>query len=147
MSEHKIRVTWNRTSDDFAYESYDRRHVIRFDGGQTLENSAAPDYLGEAQHANPEELLAASLSSCHMLTFLAVAAKSKIKVKHYEDEATAVLEKNADGKIAVTRVYLRPKIQFDGENQPTPEKIRDLHDKAHKNCMIANSVKCEVIVE
>ncbi|MGE0713196.1 MAG: OsmC family protein [Planctomycetota bacterium] len=146
MSEHRVSLSWRRETPDFAYETYDRTHRVRFDGGQELGSSAAPDYQGDAALANPEELLAASLSSCHMLTFLAVAAKSRLTVDAYEDEAVATLEQNAEGKMAVTRVVLRPRVRWGGE-APRPERLATLHEKAHKNCMIANSVRCEVTVE
>lgn len=146
MSHHRARVEWRRATPDFDYDTYDRTHTIALEGGQALQGSSAPDYKGNPAHANPEELLAASLASCHMLTFLAVAAKSRLVVDAYEDHAEATLEKNADGRMAVTKVVLRPKVTFAGE-PPSPEKLRGLHDKAHKNCMIASSVKCEVVVE
>jgi organic hydroperoxide reductase OsmC/OhrA len=145
MSEHRSSIAWRRTTPDFTYDGYDRTHTARFAGGQTLQVSAAPDYKGDATHANPEELLATSLASCHMLTFLAVAAKSRLVVDAYEDEAVATLEKNAEGKMAVTKVALRPRVTFAGE-APTAERLRELHEKAHRNCMIANSVKCDVTV-
>lgn len=146
MSEHRARVEWRRATPDFAYETYDRTHAVRFGGGQQVQGSSAPDYKGDPAKANPEELLAASLASCHMLTFLAVAAKSRLVVDAYEDEAVATLGKDADGRMAVTRVVLRPRVSFSGA-AVTPERLRELHEKAHKNCMIAASVKCAVAVE
>lgn len=148
MSEHRIAISWKSGGEEFTVDQYDRTHAIRFDGGQSVQGSAAPDYHGKAEHTNPEELLAASLSSCHMLTFLAVAAKMRLPVASYEDEAVAVLEKNEAGKIAVTKVTLRPKIEFqDPEKTPDAEKLNSMHEKAHGACMIANSVKTEVVVE
>lgn len=146
MSVHRARVEWRRATPDFDYDTYDRTHTVGFEGGQSLQGSSAPDYKGLAAHANPEELLAAALASCHMLTFLAIAAKSRLVVDAYEDQAEALLGKNAAGKMAVTKVVLRPKVTFAGE-PPAAEKLRDLHDKAHRNCFIANSVACEVTVE
>lgn len=146
MSVHRARVEWRRATPDFAYETYDRTHTIALEGGQTLQGSATPEYKGDAALANPEELLAASLASCHMLTFLAVAAKSRLVVDAYEDQAEATLGKNAAGRMAVVKVVLRPKVTFAGE-PPPPEKLRALHEKAHANCMIASSVSCEVVLE
>jgi organic hydroperoxide reductase OsmC/OhrA len=146
MSEHRARVEWRRATPDFDHETYDRSHAVRFGGGQHLHGSAAPDYKGDPSKANPEELLAASLASCHMLTFLAVAAKSRLVVDAYEDEAVATLAKDAAGRMAVTRVALRPRVVFAGA-VVAPERLRALHDKAHRNCMIAASVRCEVLVE
>lgn len=147
MSNHCARVAWRRdtTKPDFTYDTYDRTHTVAFGGGQELLGSAAPDYKGDATKANPEEMLAASLAACHMLTFLAIAARSRLVVDTYEDDAEATLGKNAAGKLAVTKVVLRPRVTFAG-TAPTAEKLRELHEKAHANCFIANSVSCEVVV-
>lgn len=147
MSEHRISLAWKRASPDFSYETYDRTHTIMFEGGQTLQGSAAPQYLGRAEHANPEEMLAASLSSCHMLTFLAIAAKSRYVVDTYEDEVTAVLGKNENGAVAVTKIVLKPKVVFSGEKQPDSSQLKALHEKAGKNCFIESSIKSEIVVE
>ena len=147
MSEHKAKITWKRSTPDFQYETYDRTHSIRFEGGTLVQASSAPQYAGKKELVNPEEGLAAALGSCHMLTFLAVAAKMRLTIDTYEDEPTAILDKNPQGKMAVTKIFLRPKIQFSGPNIPDSNKVRDLHDKAHANCMIANSLLCEVVVE
>lgn len=146
MSEHKATVKWKRNTPDFVYETYDRTHSIRFEGGIECKGSAAAEFMGKKELANPEEMLAAALSSCHMLTFLAVAAKSRITVDTYEDTAVAILDKNAEGKLCVTKTLLRPRITFSGE-APPPEKVKSLHEKAHKNCFIANSVSCAVSIE
>jgi organic hydroperoxide reductase OsmC/OhrA len=146
VSEHRVAVAWRRATPDFAFETYDRTHEVRFPGGQALRGSAAPDYKGDAAQANPEELLAAALASCHMLTFLAVAARSRLVIDGYEDEPVATLEKGADGRVAVTRIALRPKVVFGGE-PPPPERLKELHDRAHRACFIAASVRCEVTIE
>ena len=145
MSEHRATTSWKRKTQDFAYETYDRTHTVRFEGGIECKASAAQEYMGKRELVNPEELLVGALSSCHMLTFLAIAAKSRLVVDSYEDHAQGVLEKNSEGKLCVTKVSLNPKVTFGGE-KPSPEKLRDLHDKAHKNCFIANSVKCSVSI-
>jgi len=147
MSEHKASVRWKRTTPDFNYETYDRTHEVIFEGGQKVKSSAAPTYMGKAEHSNPEEFFVASLSTCHMLTLLAVAAKSRFTVDSYEDHAVAILDKNENGKLAVVKTILRPKVVFSGEKKPTTEQIKDLHSKAHHNCMIANSVRTDVVVE
>lgn len=146
MSEHQATISWRRETADFAYDTYSRGHRWSFPGGQALKASAAPDFLGDAACVNPEEGFAAAIASCHMLTFLAIAAKKRYTVDSYEDAAVAILDKNADGAMAVTRVELRPKIAFSGERQPTSEDIAGIHEKAHQHCFIANSVKCEVVV-
>lgn len=144
MSEHKIELNWSRNDGPFERGNYTRDHNVHFSGGQILHNSAATDYAGNAQHSNPEELLAAALSSCHMLTFLAVAANRGYSVEHYHDMATAILEKNNQGQIVVTKTILNPKVTFSGDLQPTPEEYEKLHERAHAACFIANSVKTEV---
>ncbi|HKC51860.1 MAG TPA: OsmC family protein [Myxococcota bacterium] len=146
MSEHRARIHWARKGEAFTYESYARAHRWRFHGGAEVEASAAPEYRGDAALPNPEEALVAALSSCHMLTFLAIAARKRLTVESYEDDAVGHMEKNAEGKLAVTRVELRPRIVFSGERQPTPDEIAKLHESAHHGCFIANSVRTEVTV-
>ncbi len=147
MSEHKINIEWKRDTADFAYETYDRTFKLSFDGGQSVKGSSATSYFGKAEHANPEELLAAAVSSCHMLTFLAIAAKSRFVVDEYNDSSVAVLDKNEKGLMAVTKIYLRPKIVFGGDTKPDADRLTKMHASAHRNCMIANSVLSEVILE
>jgi organic hydroperoxide reductase OsmC/OhrA len=147
MSEHCVRVAWERGSRDFGYETYSRDHVWSFPGGTRVSASAAPDYLGSAEHVDPEEAFVASLSSCHMLTFLAIAARRRLVVDRYEDDAVGVLEKNADGRLAVTRVVLRPRIVFSGDKLPDAAELARLHERAHATCFIANSVTTDVRVE
>jgi organic hydroperoxide reductase OsmC/OhrA len=147
MSEHKATITWKRETKDFAYETYDRTHTVKFEGGITIKGSAAKEFIGKPEYANPEEVLAAALSSCHMLTFLAIAAKSRLIVNSYEDHAVAILDKNAAGKAAVTKTILRPRVVFEASTPVTPEKLNELHDKAHRNCFIANSVNFDVVTE
>ena len=109
--------------------------------------SAAPAYLGNPKNVDPEEAFVASLSSCHMLTFLAIACKQKFVMDDYVDEAVGVMEKNAEGKLAITKVTLKPKITFSGEKTPSAEELDKMHHAAHENCFIANSVKTEITVE
>lgn len=147
MSEYQVAIDWERETDDLSYQSYSRDHLWTFPGGVRVSASAAPDYQGNPAYVNPEEALVAALSSCHMLTFLAVAARKQFVIDSYHDDAIGVMEKNAQGKLAVTRVALRPKITFSGEKTPTPEELKGLHDQAHRGCFIANSVTTQVIVE
>lgn len=146
MSEHPIQLSWKRHGD-FGYETFDRGHTVRFNGGSTLPVTAAPEFFGKKELANPEEILAAALASCHMLTFLAIAAKSLLTVDSYDDHAVATLEKNSDGIMAVTKILLRPKVVFSGDTRPAAEKLKQLHDKACKYCFIENSILSQVIVE
>jgi organic hydroperoxide reductase OsmC/OhrA len=147
MSEHKARIEWKRETENFSYESYNRDHIVEFDGGVRVPASAAPAYRGNPAHMDPESSLVGALSSCHMLTFLALACKKQLVVDHYRDEAVGFVEKNAQGKLAVTRVVLHPKITFGGTTPPTQEQLTALHDRAHAECFIANSVTTEVTVE
>jgi len=147
MSEHKITLTWKRGDLPFDYQKYSRDHTWKFDGGYEMAASAAPAYLGNPKNVNPEEAFVASLSSCHMLTFLAIACKQKFVLDEYTDEAIGHMEKNAEGKMAITRVTLKPKIKFSGEKQPATEELDKMHHAAHEDCFIANSVKTEITVE
>ena len=147
MSEHKALISWKRNTTDFAYETYDRTHSVAFEGGQKVSGSYAPAYAGKAEYANPEEMLAAAASSCHMLTFLAVSCKSGFTVDSYEDNATALLEKNEKGKMAVTKIVLRPRVTFAPGKVPDAQKLQELHSKSHANCMIANSLLSQTIIE
>ena len=146
MSDHSIEVSWLRNGGAFDRGNYAREHQVRFAGGQSVSNSAAGDYGGSAAASNPEELLLAALSSCHMLTFLAVAANRGYVIDSYSDRATATLDKNADGKMAVTHAVLVPQVQFGGDKKPSQEDYAALHQRAHAACFIANSVKTTVDV-
>src|SRR3954467_13942019 len=147
MSEHKATDDWERETPDFAYETYNRDHDWAFDAGVTVRASANPAYLGSESCVDPEEAFVASLSSCHMLTFLALAATKRYVVDGYHDEAVGVLAKDAAGNLSVTKVTLRPQVRFGGDKVPGPDELRQLHDRAHHACFIANSVKTEVVVE
>ncbi len=147
MAEHKVSVHWQRSSDDFSYEAYTRDHVWKFEGGVEVPASAAPAFRGNPARVDPEEAFVAALSSCHMLSLLAIAARKRFRLDTYDDDAVGHLEKSADGKLVITRVYLRPRIKFSGERIPTLEQIEKLHDEAHEECFIANSVKTEVICQ
>jgi organic hydroperoxide reductase OsmC/OhrA len=145
MSEHRARVAWERTTDDFEYDTYPRDHEWSFAEAHVAASSA-PEFKGTASRVNPEEALVAALSSCHMLTFLAICARKRIAVDRYEDAAVGTLEKNEEGRLAMTKVVLRPRITFAGE-APSPEALGKLHESSHRNCFIANSVRTEVTVE
>jgi organic hydroperoxide reductase OsmC/OhrA len=147
MSEHKITLTWKRGDTPFEYQKYPRNHTWKFDGGHEMTASAAPAYLGDPKQVNPEEAFVASLSSCHMLTFLAVTCKKKFVLDEYIDEAVGHMEKNAEGRLAITRVVLHQKTKFSGDKQPTAQELDEMNHMAHEQCFIANSVKTEVTVQ
>ena len=144
MDKFIVNIDWQRSSDDFTYDTFNRGHVIYVGGDQTIHNSAAPEYKGDADMTNPEELLAASLGSCHMLTFLAIASKSGYIVDDYECKSEAFLAKNEAGKMSVTEINLYPITNITGDKQPTAEQLKSMHDKAHANCFIAQSIHTKV---
>jgi organic hydroperoxide reductase OsmC/OhrA len=147
MSEHRVTVAWERGDVEFTYQTYRRDHTWSFEGGITVDASAAPVYKGNPDLVDPEEAFVASLSSCHLLTFLALATKKRFVVDRYTDRAVGHVEKAEGGRLAVTRVELRPEIRFSGDTQPTADELAALHERAHAMCFIANSVKSEVTIK
>jgi organic hydroperoxide reductase OsmC/OhrA len=143
MAEHHVRLTWDKGDAPFTYNDYPRNHALSFKHGQeTMIASAAAAYKGDATKADPEDLLVAALSSCHMLSFLAIATKKKVTVTSYEDEAIGFLE-NDKGTLWMTHVILRPSVTCDAD----AATLAEIHHLAHEACFIANSVKTEVRVE
>jgi len=147
MSAHTARLTWARTTPTFTYDAYDRSHRIVYGCGVEVAASSAPDFLGDSARMNPEEAFVGALSSCHMLTFLAIAARKRLVVDAYEDNAEGFLEKNEDGRLAVTRVILRPKIRFAEGTDVSAEALAALHESSHTHCFIAQSVRTKITVE
>jgi organic hydroperoxide reductase OsmC/OhrA len=151
MGLHTANVRWERGEQPFLDNRYSRAHRWRFDGGAEVAGSSSPDVvappMSDPKAVDPEEAFIASLSSCHMLWFLSLAAARGFRVDRYVDDAEGTMAKNAAGKRAITQVTLRPAVQFSGEKMPTPAEIEGLHHKAHEECFIANSVKTEVRVE
>jgi len=151
MSTYTATIRWSRTGDgDFTKGQYSRAHEWAFDGGLTVPASPSPHIVpapwNDPNGVDPEEAFVASLSSCHMLFFVDFARRDGWMVDSYVDEAEGVLEKRADGKMAMTRVTLRPRITW-GNEAPDAAQIADLHHRAHEACFIANSVTTEVTVE
>jgi organic hydroperoxide reductase OsmC/OhrA len=151
MSTYIAELVWERGEQDFLSNRYSRRHNIHLDGGLTIPGSASPHVvplpMSDASAMDPEEAFVASLSSCHMLWFLALAAKHGFCVDRYADKASGILDRIADRKMAMTVVTLCPDVKFSGTKLPTPADITQLHHDAHEQCYIANSVKTEVRVE
>lgn len=146
MSEHNVKLAWALGDAEFGYTSYPRDHVWSFDDGTPeIRASAAPTYLGSADALDPEKALVGALASCHMLTFLAIAAKKRWVVTAYQDHAVGTLGKNEEGRMAIIDVALHPEITFGGE-PPSAEEVASVHEKSHKHCFIANSVNCPVRV-
>jgi organic hydroperoxide reductase OsmC/OhrA len=155
MKDHLYTATvqWQRREGEaFIDNRYHREHVLRFDGGIEVAGSSSPSvvplpYSTEAA-IDPEEMLVASLSACHMLWFLSLAAKAGLVVERYDDNASGVMSKNASGKLWVSRVTLRPRVTLAGDSaERVTERLAELHHQAHAECFIANSVRTEVLIE
>ena len=146
MSEHRVHVRWERRGIDFGYDSYPRDHEWRFEGGVRVPATSAPEFRGNPERVDPEAAFVAALSSCHMLTFLAIASRKRLVVDAYEDDAVGSLAKNEAGKLAMTHVVLRPRVTFAGA-APSPEALAELHERSHRECFIANSVVTKVEIE
>src|ERR1044072_1361735 len=148
MTEHHASLRWQRTSDTFTYDTYNRAHDVTFKSGAiVVPSSAAPAFKGDADRVDPEEAFVASLSSCHMLTFLAICARKRLIVDAYEDEAVGVLDHGPETKLWMARVVLRPKVTFGEDVQVSADLLHHIHHRAHDECFIANSVKTNVTVE
>lgn len=151
MSEYAATVRWQRGEQTFVDDSYSRGHEWIFDGGAVISASSSPEIVpipkSVAENVDPEEAFVASISSCHMLFFLALAAKRQFKVDSYEDNASGTMEKTPAGKMAMTRVVLRPNAAYSGDKLPTLEEIESLHHRAHDLCFIANSVTTRIDTE
>jgi organic hydroperoxide reductase OsmC/OhrA len=149
--EYTATISWTRgSSEPFTDNKYSRAHTWAFDGGVTVPASSSPLSvrlpMSRADAVDPEEALVAALSSCHMLTFLYVAAKQGYVVESYDDNAVGTMTKNERGKLFVSKVALRPRIVFSGAKQPSAAELAELHHHAHEECYIANSVRTEVVV-
>ena len=150
MSTYRVSVQWERGAEAFLDSRYSRAHVWRFDGGIEVRASSSPEVvplpLSDPSAVDPEEAFVASISSCHMLWFLSISAKRKFVVDRYADDAEGLLARNSDGKMAITRVTLRPKVAFSG-TVPSRQELDEMHHAAHTSCFIANSVRSEIVCE
>jgi organic hydroperoxide reductase OsmC/OhrA len=151
LSEYTATIKWQRGDQDFLDDNYSRGHVWEFDGGIRVPASASPHIVpvpkSVAENVDPEEAFVASLSGCHMLFFLSVAAKEGYVIDNYTDCAVGRLAKNEQGKYAMSKVVLRPSVAFSGDKRPTSEQLEKMHELSHGQCFIANSVTTEVSVE
>ncbi len=151
MAEHTATVTWERREAPFTDNRYSRAHAWTFDGGARVAASSSPHVVplpfSDAGAVDPEEAFVASLSSCHMLWFLSIAARRGFVVERYRDHAVGVMGRNPQGAQSITVVTLRPEVTFAGNQRPTPEEEATLHHEAHEKCYIANSVRSEVRCE
>ncbi len=151
MTPYTAQTLWLRGEQNFLDNRYSRKHVLRFDGGVEVPGSSSPHVVREpysdATAVDPEEAFVSSLSSCHMLWFLSMAVERKFRVDRYFDAASGIMEKNANGKLFVSVVTLRPEVQFSGAHLPTRAQVNAMHHAAHEECFIANSVKTQVLCE
>lgn len=151
MSDYQATVRWQRQPlEAFHDNRYSRRHEIAFDGGAVIPASSSPALvplpLSDASAVDPEEMFVASLASCHMLWFLSIAAGRGWRVDRYVDEAVGTLAKDAEGRLAMTEVTLRPQVRFVGDPVPGVPEVLEMHHQAHERCFIASSVKSRVSV-
>ena len=151
MHLHAASILWERGEEPFTDNLYPRAHRWRFDGGAEVPGSSSPHVvpapLSDPSAVDPEEAFVAAIASCHMLWFLSLAAALGYRVDRYEDHAEGVMGRDGAGRMAITRVTLRPAVAFSGERRPAPGEIERLHHQAHERCFIANSVKTEIACE
>lgn len=151
MHQYEAKIKWSRNAAKFTDNRYSRAHEWSFDGGVKVPASASPAAVqlpfSVEEAVDPEEALVAAASSCHMLAFLFLAAKKGFVVDTYEDSAFGVLGKNQAGKLAISSITLRPRIEFSTDKGPSRAELDALHNEAHHDCYIANSIKSEVVVE
>ena len=147
MTELSIDLNWARTTAALKTGEYETSHDISFNGAYAVSADAAPDWGGDPASVNPEQTIAASLSSCHMMTFLSVAARADWPVATYYDHAVAQLGKADNGRMAVTEIKLAPRVTFDTGFRVTPDDLIKMHQKAHKLCFVANSVSAAIKIE
>jgi organic hydroperoxide reductase OsmC/OhrA len=150
VSEYTVTIHWTRRGAIFIDNRYSREHTWKFDGGVQVPASASPHVvplpLSNASCVDPEEAFVASLSSCHMLWFLSIAAKRGFVVEDYVDQADGLMERNGEGRLAITHVTLHPVIRYGGDRLPTDAEIEEIHHQAHESCFLANSVKTTISV-
>ena len=151
MQQFEARLAWVRGAQNFADQRYSRAHTWLFDGGAQVAASSSPLSvplpMSDPSAVDPEEALVAAASSCHMLFFLSIAATRGLTVDSYRDHAVGTLERNAEGKLAMTKIVLRPDIVFSSEHQPDQAALDAIHHAAHERCYIANSIKADITVE
>lgn len=148
MPNYKATIHWKRSGAKFLDHKYQRRHTWTFDSGLTMTAAASPHIVGESytdpSAIDPEEAFTASVASCHMLWFLSLAAGRGFVVNNYMDNSQGVLEKNSEGKLAMTKVIIRPVVTFETERMPSQNDFLGLHRQAHSKCFIANSIKSDI---
>ena len=144
MNNLSIKLNWTLGDGELSFGKYKTDHKIKVNDYILLDASAAEEYGGNPKNLNPEQGLAAAMSSCHMMTFLALAAKMKWPVIKYEDKAIAYLGKNSKGKMSVNKIELNPIITFENDFSISNEEMNKMHDRSHRYCFIANSLSEDV---
>ena len=147
MSEISVNLCWKRKETELTPGKFSSAHEITYNDEFKVTADTAPGWGGSAVNTNPEQALAASLSSCHMMTFLALASKAKWQVSSYEDKAEAFLGKNSKGQMAVIKIRLNPSVQFSDGFTVSEQEMNEMHDRSHRYCFIANSLSEEVEFE
>lgn len=146
MSDLSIELHWQRSEPNLPSAEYSKAHTVRYNDSYELQVDAAPDWGGDPDNTNPEQALAAAVSSCHMMTFLALAAKAEWPVTSFQDRAVAYLGKNARGRMSVTRVDLHPVVGFDSGFSVDAAELDKMQQRAHRFCFVANSLADSVEV-
>jgi organic hydroperoxide reductase OsmC/OhrA len=144
MSDLSIDIVWKRASAELLPGQFSNAHDVTYNQQFQLKADAAPDWGGNAEYTNPEQALAAALSSCHLMTFLALAAKAKWPVASFNDHAVAHLGKNSKGQMSVTKIDLHPTVEFDSGFEVSEDELKKMHDRAHRYCFIANTLDSSV---
>jgi organic hydroperoxide reductase OsmC/OhrA len=147
MSEYVAKLSWSLGEGELAHGKYHTNHRMTFSGGLSAIMTSAPEYGGDTRYVNPEEALAAALSSCHMMTFIALAARARWKLTGYRDRAVAALGKTEDGRTRVSEIVLHPITEFEPGHEIGPDKLSEMHERAHRYCFVANAISCEMRVE
>lgn len=145
--QYKANITWDRNGREFTVKTYDRTYSISLGSSTSIKASAAPEFMGSPELANPEELFTASISSCLMLSYLHLAAMKNVIVNEYHSESIGTLSKNVEGKLAITEVVVKPRIIFQEEDKVSTALREELIKKAHATCFISSSVKTNVVIE
>ena len=146
MSDLSISLEWNLQEEELKADVFSKNHKIKINNN-FFNAGPAPEYGGKKNEINPEQSLAAAISSCHMMTFLSLAAKMRWPVKSYKDKAFAFLGKNAKGKMCVNKIELNPQIIFDNDFSVSKEDMNKMQDRSHRYCFVANSLSDEVVIK
>ena len=147
MSEFVAELSWSLGSSEFAPGKYSPNHKMAFSGGLAATMTSAPDFGGDPRFVNPEEAVAAALSSCHMMTFVALAAKMNWKVRAYRDRAVATLGKTSDGRNKIGAITLHPEVDFEPGHEKPDDALHEMHERAHRYCFVANALDCDMAIE